>query len=90
MGLSPFRNHFLGWAKLERQWTPAAGIQTVNPPTTTDVDVTIALSPSETAGGTELIRIPITAGAVFTGASTTVATSSNDISEYARSRNTSR
>ncbi|MCG8488246.1 MAG: hypothetical protein MI756_12320 [Chromatiales bacterium] len=67
MGLSPFRNHFHGWAKLERQWTPAAGVQTVMPPDTADVDTTITLSASETAGGTDLIRIPITDGPVFTG-----------------------
>lgn len=67
MGLSPHRNHFHGWAKLERQWTPAVGVQTVMPPDTADVDTTITLSASETAGGTDLIRIPITDGAVFTG-----------------------
>lgn len=67
MGLSPHRNHFLGWAKLERQWTPAAGVQIVGPPTTADLDQTIALSPSETAGGTDLIKIPVTEGPLFTG-----------------------
>jgi hypothetical protein len=67
MGLSPHRNHFLGWAKLERQWTPGIGVQTVGPPTAADIVQDIALSPSETAGGVDLIRIPITAGPLFTG-----------------------
>lgn len=67
MGLSPYRNHFLGWGKLERQWTPAAGVQTIGPPTTVDLDQTIAVSPSETTGGTELIKIPVTSGPAFTG-----------------------
>lgn len=67
MGLSPHKNHFLGWAKVERQWIPGVRTQTVNPPTTTDVDTTITLSPNETGTGTQIIRVPLSTGPVFTG-----------------------
>ena len=71
MGRSPGMNHFLGWAKFEREWITSAGVQRVDPPTTADRDVTIALSPNETAGGTQLIEVPITSidpnNPIFTG-----------------------
>jgi hypothetical protein len=59
------------WAKFEREWIASAGVQRVDPPTTVDRDTTIALSPNETAGGTQLIEVPITAidpgKPIFTG-----------------------
>ncbi|MDX2512114.1 MAG: hypothetical protein QNK25_08715 [Desulfobacterales bacterium] len=67
MGLSPHKNHFLGWAKLERQWIPGSRTQIVNSPTTADIDTTITLSPNETGSGTQLIKVPISTGAVFAG-----------------------
>ena len=67
MGLSPYRNHFHAWAKFERQWIEAGSIQLISPPDGADIDMTILLSPSESSGGTKLIEVSITNGAVFTG-----------------------
>jgi M6 family metalloprotease-like protein len=67
MGLSPTLNHFLGWAKYERGWIPSTRVETVLPPSGADRDVTITLHPLETAGGTQLIEIPIVLGPPFFG-----------------------
>lgn len=69
MGLSPTLNHFIGWAKAERQWIPAGPrTQTVGPPVGTDIDTTITLEPLETnTAGVQVIRIPFTTGAPFSG-----------------------
>ncbi|MFC2095428.1 ABC transporter substrate-binding protein [Candidatus Bipolaricaulota bacterium] len=66
MGLSPGMNHFIGWAKAERQWIPdwrtgGARIRMVGPPVATNIDTTITLVPLETnTGGVQLIGIPLT------------------------------
>jgi M6 family metalloprotease-like protein len=70
MGLSPFQRHFLGWAKSERGWLASARIATVGAPTTSAlIDQTIRVKPLETAtnSGTQLIKVPFSNGAPFSG-----------------------
>ncbi|MEW6574473.1 MAG: stalk domain-containing protein [Bacillota bacterium] len=69
MGFSPTLNHFIGWAKAERQWIPAGPrIRTVGPPVGSDIDTTITLEPLETnTAGVQIIRIPFTSGSPFSG-----------------------
>lgn len=68
MGESPSLNHFLGWAKADRQWIPAASVQTVGPPSGADIDTTITLKPQETGtNGVQAIKIPFTKEGPFQG-----------------------
>lgn len=68
MGYSPTLNHFVGWAKGERNWVPAARVQAVGPPVGSNIDTTITLRPLETnTGGTQLIKIPFTTAGPFSG-----------------------
>ena len=69
MGLSPGLNHFLGWAKLERNWIPrgVAHVTKVGPPVGADREATVTLAPLETVGGTRLIEIPIVEEPSFFG-----------------------
>jgi hypothetical protein len=69
MGLSPTLNHFIGWAKAERGWIPGwpiggwqyPRIRMVGPPSTSDIDTTVTLTPLEViTGGVQLIGIPLT------------------------------
>lgn len=69
MGLSPTLNHFLGWPKNERGWIPSGPkVETVGPPGGSSIDTTIVLRPLESSGpGVQLIRIPFTSAAPFSG-----------------------
>jgi M6 family metalloprotease-like protein len=70
MGLSPFQRHFLGWAKQQRGWLGSARVQTVGAPTTPAlIDQTITVKPLEstTTSGTQLIRVPFSNAAPFSG-----------------------
>jgi M6 family metalloprotease-like protein len=60
MGLSPYQQHFLGWAKADRQWFEAGRIRTVGPPVGSNIDITISLAPQEQdINAVQLIKIPI-------------------------------
>jgi hypothetical protein len=68
MGLSPTLNHFLAWAKVERQWLAGANVMRLGPPTTSDIDQTIQLVPPEVSGaGTKVIELSFTDAGWFTG-----------------------
>ena len=68
MGLSPTRNHFLGFPKNDRGWVPDSRTQTVGPPVGSSIDTTILLKPLETTtSAKQLIKIPLTGGANFVG-----------------------
>ncbi len=69
MGGSPHRNHFIGWAKAERGWIPGwriggplyPRVKMIGPPSTSDIDTTVTLTPLEVvAGGAQIIGIPLT------------------------------
>jgi M6 family metalloprotease-like protein len=68
MGLSPFQQHFLGWAKADRGWLRAASIASVGPPSGRNIDRTVRLAPQETDGsGVRLIKIPFSSASPFIG-----------------------
>lgn len=70
MGFSPTMNHFIGWAKDDRDWTQAAFVRTVGPPVGANINQLIRVRPLERAPGgadVQVIRVPIVATPVFVG-----------------------
>jgi len=70
MGLSPTMNHFVGWAKAQRNFTQAGFVRTIGPPVGSNINQLVRLRPvSRTPSGTDtqVIKIPLSNSPVFTG-----------------------
>ncbi len=70
MGFSPTMNHFIGWAKGQRNFTQGAFIRTIAPPVGANINQLVRLRPLSRAPGgadTQIVRIPLSNSPVFTG-----------------------